>query len=105
MIQLDQVDQIGQDRGVRAYSIYEAKARLSEIVRAVKRSHSVTITDRGRPVARVVPIVGAQTTKERVADLEASGQILPAKGPWPARFKPLVRRGALRRFLQERNRL
>ena len=37
------------------YSIYEAKAKLSEIIRHVKRRRSVTITERGREVARVVP--------------------------------------------------
>lgn len=101
---LDQVDQIGHDAGVRAYSIYQAKARLSEIVRSVKRSRSVTITERGRPVALVVPFEPPRTLVAHIEALEASGQVLPATGRWPETFKPMVRKGALRRFLAERSR-
>ncbi|HEX5052419.1 MAG TPA: type II toxin-antitoxin system prevent-host-death family antitoxin, partial [Planctomycetota bacterium] len=38
-----------------SYSIYEAKAKLSEILRVVRKGRRITITDRGREVARIVP--------------------------------------------------
>jgi prevent-host-death family protein len=40
----------------RPYPVHEAKAKLSEILRRVKEGRTVTISERGREVARVVPI-------------------------------------------------
>jgi prevent-host-death family protein len=40
----------------RVYPVREAQAKLSEILREVKRGRSVVIADRGREVARLVPI-------------------------------------------------
>lgn len=37
------------------YSTFDAKAKLSEILDLVTRGEEVTITRRGKPVARVVP--------------------------------------------------
>ncbi len=87
------------------YSIYDAKTRLSEIIRTVKRRRSVVITERGRPVARVVPYEaeGARPIHERLRDLEAAGILLPPARSG-ARFRPIARRpGALRCFLAERD--
>ena len=35
--------------------IADLKARLSEFLRLVRKGHAVTVLDRGRPVARIVP--------------------------------------------------
>ena len=35
---------------------YEAKTRLPKLLRAVERGEVVTITRRGEPVARIVPV-------------------------------------------------
>jgi prevent-host-death family protein len=40
---------------MKAVRIAELKARLSELLRAVRRGHSVTVLDRDTPVARIVP--------------------------------------------------
>ena len=40
-----------------AYSIAEAKAHLSALVARVSRGESVTLTKRGKPVARIVSVV------------------------------------------------
>ena len=42
---------------MKAYSISEAKARLSAIVEQVNHGESVTLTRRGKPVARIVPLI------------------------------------------------
>lgn len=39
-----------------AYSIAEAKAHLSALVEQVARGEAVTLTKRGKPVARIVPL-------------------------------------------------
>ena len=86
------------------YSLYEAKAKLSEIVRAVReRGQSATITYHGKPVAEIRPIEPAMGgLEERWAQLEASGEIQGGK-PGPHTF-PLGERvpGALKRFLEDR---
>lgn len=38
----------------RQFSIAQAKDRLSELVQAAERGEAVTVTRRGKPVARVV---------------------------------------------------
>lgn len=39
----------------RSAGVAELKARLSEYLAAVKRGRSVTVLDRGQPIARLVP--------------------------------------------------
>ncbi|MFN0159864.1 MAG: type II toxin-antitoxin system Phd/YefM family antitoxin [Burkholderiales bacterium] len=51
-----------------AYSIAEAKAQLSALVQQAEQGESITLTKRGKPVARIVSIT-AQASKPRV-DLE-----------------------------------
>lgn len=87
------------------YSLYDAKARLSEIVRKVREGRTITLTYRGRPVAEVRPIEPQQQTlEERLRYLEETGQLVPARGPYVP-IKPIARRpGALKRFLRDRGR-
>lgn len=40
---------------MHSVGIYEAKTRLSALVQAVERGEDVVITNRNRPVARLVP--------------------------------------------------
>lgn len=86
------------------YSIYEAKTHLSEIIRSVKQDRSVIITDRGKEVARVVPIVDSTNFEKRLEAMERAGIITSATGR-PSDIKPIAHRpGALKRFLETRNR-
>lgn len=41
---------------MQSVSIYEAKTRLSALIQAVAEGEEVVITNRNRPVARLVPI-------------------------------------------------
>ena len=41
---------------METYSIYEAKAHFSEIIRQVREGETVTVTRRGKPVAEIRPI-------------------------------------------------
>jgi prevent-host-death family protein len=62
--------------------IRELRDGLSRHLAAVRQGHTVTVTDHGRPVARIVP-VDEPTRLER---LRAEGRITPAarrKGPAP----------------------
>lgn len=91
------------------YSIYDAKAKRSALVRQVREGRTFVITVHGEPVAELRPFDPArtaQTLDERIAELAASGQIVPAKlAPNdPRAFRPGdPAPGALKRFLDERD--
>jgi len=40
---------------MREAGIREARQNLSSLIQEVEKGHEITITDRGRPVARLVP--------------------------------------------------
>jgi prevent-host-death family protein len=86
----------------RAYPVHEAKAKLSEILRKVQGGRGVVISDRGREVARVVPLEQPKALGQRLARLEEEGALLRRDGS-VALIRPIARRrGALRRFLASR---
>ena len=86
----------------RPYPVHQAKAKLSEILRRVKLGRSVTISERGREVARVVPVEPPRALADRLVEMEGDGAIVSARGALEA-IRPVVhRRGALRRFLGSR---
>ena len=82
------------------YSVYEAKARLSEVLRDAKRGLEVVVKERGIPIARVVPYQ-EDPLERRLKRLVASGNILPRRrvGKLP---RGEQRSGGLRRFIEER---
>lgn len=85
-----------------AYSIYDAKARLSELLRYVKQGRDMIITERGKPIAKLTPYREAETFADRIAELEASGQL--RRGTGKGFFRGVVSRpGALKRFLEDRD--
>jgi prevent-host-death family protein len=62
---------------IRSASVSEAKAKLSALLDVVRAGETVTITDRGRPVARLVPVVGSDSGDDdaRLQRLERAGLI------------------------------
>lgn len=64
-------------------SISETKAKLSALLDRVKAGETVTITDRGVPVAQIVPLNGASEVD------------------WDARLERLERAGIIRRPKQK----
>jgi prevent-host-death family protein len=84
-------------------SVATAKAKLSELIRAAHDHQEVVITDRGRPIARLVPYEQEETLDDRFQAFRERGLLLPATGstkdPWP---EPTAVPGALARFLEER---
>jgi prevent-host-death family protein len=89
-------------------SISEAKAKLSALLDRVKAGEEVTITDRGKPVARIVPLPATEVDwDERVTRLEREGLITRPRRPlepgW-LRSRPLVksRASVLEALLEER---
>ncbi len=63
-----------KQRGVR-----EARQHLSALMEEVRRGHEIVITDRGRPVARLVPPLPA--AGKPFPDLSAFRQRMPVVMP------------------------
>ena len=66
--------------GMTTYSIREAKARLSEIVRDLERGEGVIITRRGRPCGRLTAVVAGADDKPSLAILRGALAELPDAG-------------------------
>ncbi len=93
---------------MKTASISQAKNRFSEYVDLVRQGETVLITDRNRPVMRMVPL--EQGTPESdaswLADLERKGIIRRAQKPPMKRLPPPVKLPAgvsvLEALLEER---
>lgn len=84
--------------------IREAKIHLSKYLRMVRQGHEVTLTDRGRPVGKIVPIPGsALPLEDRIRTLEEKGVLAPVpQGKKPVLSSPIpVPSDTAQRYLQE----
>ena len=70
---------------MKTATITEAKNQLSALIDQVRHGETVVITDRGRPVARLVSALsgGAEDVEGRVARLERRGGLRRAVAPPP----------------------
>jgi prevent-host-death family protein len=88
------------------YSLYEAKAKLSALVKQVREGRTVVITVHGQPAAELRPIdpfARPQSLNERLAELTARGILLKPKRSDSSSYPIGPRKaGALRRFLRDR---
>ncbi len=72
--------------------VRELRQRASELLRLVEHGETIEITDRGRPVARIVP----ERIDESVAELILQGKATWSGRPFTApRRVPTPRRGPL----------
>lgn len=60
--------------------IRELREGLSAALRRVHAGQTLEVTDRGRPVARIVPV---RPSSPRLARLIAEGKLYPAQEPGP----------------------
>lgn len=88
-------------------AVSELKSRLSEYLNRVKAGEEVLITDRGNPVARLVPISRVREGRSYLANLEKKGLVRLGSGKLPKGFwempKPQDPGGSvLKALLEER---
>lgn len=62
---------------MRRASVSELKTSLSDYLRGVKNGEEVLVTERGRPIARLVPAVGAEGASDRKKRLVRAGTLRP----------------------------
>ena len=56
--------------------IREAKARLSQLLKIVQKGHAILLTDRGRPVGKIVPLPReALSLAAQMEELEEAGVV------------------------------
>lgn len=92
---------------MKTAAVSELKARLSKYLNRVKTGEEVLITDRGNPVARLMPISRTTTGRETMIGMEKRGLIRLGSGSLPKDFWSMPRaedaKGlVLRALLEER---
>jgi prevent-host-death family protein len=88
-------------------SVVDLKSRLSEYLRRVKGGAELVITDRGVPVARIVPLDPAERRTTRRLRLTKTGVVRPGRGKLPRVLQepptgPAVGENVLQALLAER---
>lgn len=61
----------------------EANQRFAALIRAVRTGREVVLTERGKPIARVMPLPEGEGIGEALRRLERSGALRAGKQPGP----------------------
>lgn len=80
--------------------IRELRDNLSKHLAEVRTGHTVTVTDHGKPIARIVP-VGVPTKLEQ---LIAEGRVTPAKHAKRPSPEPIVADGTVSDLIDDQRR-
>ena len=93
---------------MKTIGVAQLKAQLSRYLHLVKHGQEVVVTDRGVPVAKIVPLAPAEHDESRRERLVKAGLLRPGSGR--ARFTrfrvprgPRAGYGVLRALLDERD--
>ncbi len=83
--------------------IREARINLSKLIRDVRGGMEIIITDRGTPVAKIIPAEGKTLSlEERIKNYESCGLIEACPGPSRTVSSPIeLPRGYSRRGIRE----
>lgn len=76
---------------MKTATVSKLKASLSEYLRRVRAGEEVLVTERGRPIAKLTPIVGLQALPERLAEMEKQGLVKLGSRKLPKCFWDLPR--------------
>ena len=84
--------------------VREAKINLSKLLRRVMRGQEIIITDRGKPVGKIVAVPQDDLSlAERIKRMEEQGLLGPVRKGGAIRLPPPLpaRKGVAQEFLQE----
>jgi prevent-host-death family protein len=86
------------------YSLYEAKAKLSAIIRKVREGRAAVITLHGEPVAEIHPVAAQSVAlRARMEQLAERGIVVRTSVKSVAHPSLPKKPGALKRFLDDRD--
>ena len=85
------------------YSLYEAKAKFSEVMRKVRAGQRIVIAYRHEEIAEIRPIERPGSLSKRIARLEDAGIVHRTPNRTGSLRALSRRRGALARFLESRD--
>jgi prevent-host-death family protein len=94
---------------MRTAGVAELKSKLTSFLKEVKAGREILITDRGTPVARLVPIDAAEMKHTRRQRLAAEGRLrlgktrLPKALLEPPKGDPEIGAGVLAALIAERD--
>lgn len=77
--------------------IRDLKNNLSRHLKSVQDGNSITVTDHGKPIARIEPVSGIS----RLDQLIAEGQVTPAMEPKGRLPEPIQAEGSVLEFIAE----
>ncbi|WP_330250514.1 type II toxin-antitoxin system prevent-host-death family antitoxin [Nocardia sp. NBC_00565] len=80
--------------------IRELRDSLSRHLAEVRSGHTVTITDHGRPIARIVPV----DRPTRLEQLRAEGRVQPARKKKQPTPEPIHGKGIVSELIEEQRR-
>src|SRR6185503_2763485 len=75
--QMKASETVGREKS--SASVVQLKARLSEYLRRVKAGNEITVTERGLPIARIVPLDDDQRRATREQRLVRAGVLRPGR--------------------------
>jgi prevent-host-death family protein len=76
---------------VKIATVSKLKASLSEYLRRVKAGEEVLVTERGRTIARLVPVARSDTLPDDLREMERQGLVRMGEGKLPKTFWKLPR--------------
>ena len=80
-------------QGGNTVGAYEAKTHLSELLEKVEAGEEITITKRGAPVAKLVPVKKEVRKEERVAAIDRIQKLATGLSLGGLKVKDLIRKG------------
>jgi prevent-host-death family protein len=92
---MDLMTTTGHHVTMKTVGIADLKARLSAHLKAVQKGHPITVMDRGRAVAQIVPIPqqGKLSIRKAIRSLHSFKLPPPVKGPIDSLAALLEERG------------
>ena len=76
---------------MKTTTVSKLKASLSEYLRSVKAGEEVLVTERGRPIAKLIPSASSKSLPDHLVEMEKQGIVKLGSGKLPKDFWNLPR--------------
>jgi prevent-host-death family protein len=76
---------------MKTTTVSKLKASLSEYLRSVKAGEEVLVSERGRPIAKLIPSASSKSLPDHLIEMEKQGLVKLGSGKLPKGFWNLPR--------------